>query len=356
MKIIGAQLSMTSSHTETTISSASESLRAWVGQRRPDFETARTISAAVVQLSDASKATVAAQKKAANTQATEDALSESGGDARLTLMKFVIEAVTGHRIATLADSRSQGATETSVDAPAEQAATSQQPSSPQAAAGWGVEYDRHESYDESEQTTFTASGVVRTTDGKEINVDLGVTMNRSYHEESNVSVRLGDAVKKDPLVLNFDGTAAQLENTAVQFDLDGDGQVEQMPLLLRGSAYLAIDLNNDGQINSGKELFGPTSGNGYKELAAYDKDGNQFIDENDPVFEQLRLWTPAEQGGGEIVSLRDHNVGALALANVSTPFEYRTADNQSLGAVRSTGLYLSEDGSAGAMQEIDLKV
>jgi hypothetical protein len=359
VKISSAQLAMTSTHQKSVSYQVNESLRTWVGERRPDFEKmSRRSSApsATITLSEVSKAAAEKQTQAAaQSKEASDALEESGGDAKTLLMKFLIEAITGHRVKLLTAGDVQNAPQPSIEGGADPRAQERGQNSPQR-AGWGVEYDRRESYDETETTTFASSGVIKTADGKEINFNLSVAMNRSYHQQSSVSVRAGDAVVKDPLVLNFAGTAAELQSTRVGFDLNSDGQSEAVPLLGSGSAYLALDLDHDGQISSGKELFGPTSGDGYAELAAYDSDGNQFIDENDAVYGDLRLWTPAAQGGGELVTLRDRDVGAIALTHTSTPFELRSADNQSLGAVRSTGVYLSEDGAAGTVQQIDLTV
>ena len=47
---------------------------------------------------------------------------------------------------------------------------------------------------------------------------------------------------------------------------------------------------------------------------------------------------------------------AVQLTAQATPFALRTADNHSLGAVRSTSIYLRENGSAGTVQQIDLSV
>lgn len=79
-------------------------------------------------------------------------------------------------------------------------------------------------------------------------------------------------------------------------DLDADGMEDQISFVLPGSGFLALDLNGDGRINDGRELFGPETGDGFAELARYDEDGNQWIDENDPVFERLRIWTKDAEG------------------------------------------------------------
>ena len=156
--------------------------------------------------------------------------------------------------------------------------------------------------------------------------------------------------------VNFGGSAAQLQSTRFGFDLAGNGQSVDMPMLAGNSGYLALDLNGNGRIDSGKELFGPASGNGFADLARYDSDGNGWIDQSDPVFGQLSIWTPGGQPGESLSTLQDKQVGALFLGNQATPFEIRDASNQSLGAVRASGIYLDENGSGGTLQQIDLNV
>ena len=343
MKIANASLQMESGHAEVSHRQVRESLRAWVGPRRPDFEGGEQPSA-LVDVSAAARAT-----QSAEAEAVEGAEGEVESSPELQLIKSMIEMLTGRRIRVFSAADIRGG----VEAP-----EVQDPKQPPARgnAGWGVEYDYHASLDEAERTAFSAQGIVRTADGREIRFDLQLAMARVWHEESNVSLRAGDGRRKDPLVLNFDGKAAELSATRFRFDLDADGTAEDVPLLGGGSGYLALDLNGDGKITSGTELFGPLSGDGYAELAKYDADGNRWIDENDAVFDRLRTWSPAADTGGTLETLQRRNVGALSLDRLSTPFELRSPGNDSLGAVRSSGIYLTEDGQAGTTQQIDLTV
>ena len=220
-----------------------------------------------------------------------------------------------------------------------------------------LRYEQHEVLEETESTQYTTEGVVRTADGQEIRFSLQLSMQRSYREESHLLLRMGsDAQAIDPLVINFDGTAAELQSVRFAFDLNGDGQTEQVPLLSGNRGYLALDRNSNQRIDSGLELFGPATGNGYTELARHDDDGNGWIDENDAVFSQLKVWVPEAEGAGRLMSLKEAGVGALSLAATQTPFALRTSGNDPLGMVRSTSAYLREDGGAGTMQQIDLAV
>ncbi|HMX17012.1 MAG TPA: hypothetical protein PKD29_09190, partial [Rhodocyclaceae bacterium] len=207
---------------------------------------------------------------------------------------------------------------------------------------------------ESERSAFSARGVVATADGREIAVAVELAMAREHVEVSQTRVAVGSGPRQDPLVLNLDGGPVRLSAARHAIDLNGDGAAEAVPLLAGGSAYLAWDRNGNGRVDDGGELFGPVSGDGLGELAARDSDGNGWIDEADPAFARLSLWAPAAAGGGRLTGLAEAGIGAIGLASAATPFELRGARNEDLGAVRRTGVYLTEAGHAGTMQEIDL--
>jgi hypothetical protein len=94
----------------------------------------------------------------------------------------------------------------------------------------------------------------------------------------------------------------------VRFDIDGDGNAEQVSWTHPSAsvAFLAVDRDGDGAITSGKELFGrhtwPGAPNGYAALAdmAIDSNGGVArgsVSENDPLFARLLLWTDDNHDG-----------------------------------------------------------
>jgi hypothetical protein len=349
VKIADASIQMESSHASVARREVRESLRAWIGPRRPDFEgSERAVlsvpDSTVVHVSESARATQAAEAEsiAEASEAAEDS-------PELQLIKSMVEMLTGRRIRVVRAEDIRPETE-SADLPDPNKVAAQ------GNAGWGIEYEYHETIDEAEATAYSAQGIVRTADGREIQFRIDLAMARSWHDESHVSLRASDGRRKDPLVLNFDGTAAELASARFRFDLDADGALDDVPLLAGGSGYLALDINGDGRITSGAELFGPQSGDGYADLARYDADGNRWIDENDAVFNRLRVWVPAPEGDGSLTTLSERAVGALYLGHLSTPFELRGSGNDSLGAIRSSGVFLTEDGEAGTLQQIDLTV
>lgn len=222
--------------------------------------------------------------------------------------------------------------------------------------GQQITYTAKTVYHEEEHTRMSAQGRVTTEDGRTIDLSLDIGMSREFRSEDFVSITEGNL--KDPLVINFDRSVVGLSDKLhFQFDLDADGTDERLPELLAGSGYLALDLNQDGLINSGNELFGAKTGDGFEELAQYDDDGNGFIDENDEIFSQLKIWVPRADGQSELYALLDKDVGAIYLKSQNTPFALKTVlDNETQGYVRESGVFLNESGGIGSVQQIDLKV
>lgn len=362
MKIDSTSLSLQASHQSLTRGQSSERLRAWTGNRRPDFEAAESTwvsisEAARMSLSVTSSAPMAGGNPAtAEADAIDAAFDAVDNDPVLSLIRSMVEMFTGQivRLFSANDLKSPAAPDVpALEAPANtSASTSGGASAPR--AGYGIEYDRDVIHEEFESLSFSAEGMIRTQDGQEIRFKLDMQVARQYREESHVSMRAGDAVRKDPLVLNFDGLAAQLTDQRFSFDLLGDGRSTLLPMLAKGSGYLAFDRNENGKIDSGTELFGPATNEGFAELTALDSDGNGWIDESDATFDRLSVWTPGQDI--PLSSLRDLGIGALGLANIATPFELRGGGNSDLGALRASSIFLREDGRPGLLQEIDLSV
>jgi hypothetical protein len=207
---------------------------------------------------------------------------------------------------------------------------------------------------ERETADVAISGFVKTADGREIALDVALNMSREYYEE-NSEYTLTTVPLTDPLVINYDGSAADLTEEKYLFDLNADGSDEMISFITPGTGgFLVLDRNRDGVVNNGSELFGTTSGNGFAELAGYDDDRNGWIDAGDSVYYDLSVWEKSETGKDRLIALADTGIGAIYLDAANSPFRITDSDNQTLGQARATSVYLMEDGGTGTVQQIDL--
>jgi hypothetical protein len=104
-------------------------------------------------------------------------------------------------------------------------------------------------------------------------------------------------------VINFNGKAPALTEKKFSFDLDSDGKEDQISFVGSDSGFLAVDLNDDGLVNDGKELF-----------------------------------------------------GAIYLGNIDTVFSIKNQANSLQGEVKKSGLYINENGTGGVVQQINLTI
>jgi hypothetical protein len=365
MKIASSTIGLASQHASLTQREVKESLRMWTGNQRPDFEgreQGRGLGPPVIPPGQVRSAEVHLSQAAREAQPTKevaptDTELTSEDELKLGILISMIEKMTGKKIKLISPkelSEAMGKIQEQTQETGAALQNAQQQAQAPQLAGFGIEYDYYERHYEAEKTTFSAEGIVQTADGQQIAFSVDMSMSRHFLMEQSISLREGDAKLKDPLVLNFGGNAAELTNTRFSFDIDSDGQQDQIAFVGPNSGFLALDRNQDGKINDGKELFGATTGQGFAELAAYDEDGNQWIDENDSIYSSLRIWSKDAQGQDQLVGLGERGVGAIYLGHVTTPFAIKDGQNDLVGQIRESGVFLHENGQVGTVQQIDL--
>ncbi len=126
--------------------------------------------------------------------------------------------------------------------------------------------------------------------------------------------------RRDPLVLDLNGDGIHLtalDGSSIHFDFDHDGFAERTGWVSPQDGILVRDINGNGQVDSGAELFGSTNQDGFAVLETMDTNGDGKIDANDANFDQLRVWQDLNQNGavdvGEMKTLADAGIQSLSL-------------------------------------------
>jgi hypothetical protein len=141
---------------------------------------------------------------------------------------------------------------------------------------------------------------------------------------------------QSPLVINL-SSSSKLDlidvwdgEKEVRFDLVADGAPVRTGWIGKNAAFLALDINKNGIIDNGLELFGEyTDGakakddgkkwdNGFLALAQHDLNKDGVIDSKDEIFANLVLWSDKNADGvtqaSELRSLKRAKIKSISLA------------------------------------------
>ena len=174
---------------------------------------------------------------------------------------------------------------------------------------------------------------------------------------------------RDPLILDLDGggitTSALNRTNPVLFDYDADGIKTGTGWIGGGEGIVVLDLNGNGTIDSGRELFGDntvlTAGaragqiarDGFEAIAQYDVNADGTIDAADEVFNKLRIWKDVNGDGisqaTELQTLTNagiRNIGVVA-QTVNTPLENGNS-------LVKKGTFTRTDGASGTSATLEL--
>lgn len=266
----------------------------------------------------------------------------SGLDPKYRIMAMMLEALTGQK-ATLVAFRASSASSFAV-AGANTNAAAPVSNSPI------LEYQYHR--EELNQMSFSAEGKVRLEDGSVREFSLSIQWEQSFSESMRLRIQDGK-VLTDPLVISLDG-AQPLSSNAFAFNLTGK-EGESLPYLSGRAGYLANDVNQDGKITKGSELFGPETGKGFMELSALDDDRNGWIDGNDSAFKQLKVWMVSESGE-ELLSLQEVGIGAISLQSATLDYTVKSDADTPIAHYKNASVALGESGGTYGVFEVDVAV
>ena len=150
-----------------------------------------------------------------------------------------------------------------------------------------------------------------------------------------------------PIVLDLEGNGIQLTRRAnaggVLLDVDDDGFAEQTDWIGAKEGILVADLDGDGQIRGGHEMFNDSqvdmSQRGLEVLREYDANGDGTITAADAALNHLKIWQDVNHDG----IAQSHELSTLA-QNSITELNYSTGQftqSNAQGSVQKT-LVLAE--------------
>ena len=123
-----------------------------------------------------------------------------------------------------------------------------------------------------------------------------------------------------PIALDLGGDGIQTlrVDEGVEFDILNTGDKVQTGWISGEDALLAVDHNNNGQIDDRSELFGGEVGEGFSTLATFDSNDDGLVDKNDADFGELEVWQDKDENGltddGELFSLESAGVASMNTA------------------------------------------
>lgn len=160
---------------------------------------------------------------------------------------------------------------------------------------------------------------------------------------------------QSPLILDFDGNGFRFSGwpDVVTFDIDDDGYHEVVAWTGRdeADAFLVLDRDGNGTIDSGRELFGDATPladgrrapDGFTALAELDRDESGAIDAGDEAFARLRLWLDSDHNAiaapHELIRLETAGVVSIELDAVISERRDRHGNR-----LRYSGRFWQRDG------------
>ncbi|MBI5786871.1 MAG: putative Ig domain-containing protein [Rhodocyclales bacterium] len=161
------------------------------------------------------------------------------------------------------------------------------------------------------------------------------------------------------LDLNGDGIATTGLRSSVHFDHDANGFAEGTGWINGADGILVRDLNGNGSIDSGRELFGSETllangqeaANGYTALAEFDGNQDGKVDTQDSAYTTLKVW---KDTNGDGVSQADEllTLAAAGVQSIATGFTALDQTDANGNITKQTSTFTRTDGTTGTSADI----
>ena len=166
---------------------------------------------------------------------------------------------------------------------------------------------------------------------------------------------------RSPLVVDLDGDGVETVSVeeGVYFDHDGNGFSEKTGWVSGDDGILVRDLNDNGQIDDGSELFGDQTvlsngekaSNGFEALADLDSNHDGVFDGDDEAFGEVMVWQDKNGNGivddGELMTLNEAGITSITL-----DYENQSITDINGNGHNQTGTFVKTDGTNGTITDV----
>ncbi len=167
-----------------------------------------------------------------------------------------------------------------------------------------------------------------------------------------------------PLIVDLDGDGVETTSVAdgVYFDHDGNGFAEKSAWVSKDDGLLVRDINGNGQIDNGTELFGNNSvlsngqkaANGFEALKDLDSNKDGVFDNQDSAWGEVKVWKDSNSNGivdaGELMTLEQAGITGFNL-----DYQTQSRDDANGNAHLQTSTITKADGTTAAITDVWFK-
>ena len=167
---------------------------------------------------------------------------------------------------------------------------------------------------------------------------------------------------RSPLVVDLDGDD-KIETVStdgnVHFDFDSNQKIENSGWIGKNEGFLVRDINGNGQIDNGTEMFGnhtvlqngKNAVNGFEALKDLDSNGNGKFDAEDDAWSQVKVWRDANTNGivdsGELLTLEQAGIESINLK-----YDYQKEADENGNLEIQQGTFNRTDGTTGKVSDV----
>ena len=185
-----------------------------------------------------------------------------------------------------------------------------------------------------------------------VNLPPIITLGQLYSTASDTT---------SPLVIDLDGDGVETIGTqaGVHFDHDSNGFAENTGWVGRDDGILVRDINGNGQIDDGTELFGNNSvlsngqkaANGFEALKDLDSNNDGLFNNQDAAWNGVKIWKDNNQNGilddGELLTLEQAGITSFDL-------DYQSQSNQDANGNehKQTSTITKTDGTTSTVTDV----